>query len=504
MIERYADPRNTENWSLSTKFGRWLDVEMAVIQAREKLGRIPAGTHQRFERELRFTPIDVQRILEIEQKREHDLVAFLEERSLHLSPELKVYLHAGEMTSFDDEEPAFAKALIASCRFVMSDADALFAAIKQKALKHRYTVWYRRTHGQGAELESLGRCYLAWHQDLRAAELTLNNACDNLLYSKLSGMVGTNAGMDPELEKEALAILGFKPWIGATQIMPRVAYSPIADALANIASVIEKISLDIWLSARSGNPLMHEPFKKTQKGSSAGPHKRNPIKSEQNRGLANMARNMAASIKQTLVTPEGRDISQSCVERVMWPDIFDVTLQAIKNLTRMMNGLRIYPDNMIIEILESRGTYAASKAKEVLATLGLPYGLSRDDAYGVVQLASFNAFEVDEWRQGLRSSPPDSLEGMDEAVKAMGLLYGERYAELPTIQSLIRDSALIPSAELEFDEKKVNAWNDALKQVFCSDASREKWNEIFTPSFILKNESYQFDEVFGTVKLPAL
>ena len=502
MIKRYADPRNAENWSLPVKFGRWQEVELAVIEAREKLGRIPSGTHQSIKNILESHLIDIQFILDKEKELEHDLLSFLAERSQHLLDALKQYLHADEMTSYDDEEPAFAEALQTSCDLVMSDIagiGGLFDAIKEKALTYSFTVWYRRTHGQGAELESFGRCCLAWHQDLKAAVSTLDDAMKMLAFSKLSGMIGTNAGMDPELEKEALAILGFKPWIGATQIMPRVCYSPIADALANIASVIEKISLDIWLNARSGHPLLHEPFKKTQKGSSAGPHKRNPIYDEQNRGMGNMARSQATSIKNTIVTPEGRDISQSCVERVMWPDLFDVTLRAIKNLTRSMKDLRVYPDNMIVEILESRGTYAASKAKEVLTVLGLPFGLSRDDAYGIVQLASFKAFEPDEWCRELRANPPRTPEEMDEAVKEM-YSHGYSYADLPTIQQMIPDALLDLSPELEFNHGQVERWNAILRDIFSPDRpeNQRKWDEIFKPSFILKHEHCQFEQVFGT------
>jgi adenylosuccinate lyase len=497
MIKRYADKRNAENWSLLKKFERWQDVELAVIRAREQLGRITAGVYSEIKALFQARPIDVQYIEEQEKVLDHDLASFIAERKEALSnrEDLKIHVHSEGMTSYDDEEPAFAMAISTSCEFVLEDAEKLGNTIKELALRYRYLPKYERTHGQGAEVQSFGRCCLAWFQDLEASVVMLERGMESLKFSKLSGMIGSNSSMDPELEREALGILGFKPWHGATQIMSRVMYTPVSDALASIASVIEKISFDIWLGSRSGRPLWHEPFKRKQKGSSTGPHKKNPIKSEQNRGMGNMARSDAACIKNTIVTPEGRDISQSCVERVKWPDLFDETLRAIKNLKDVLSGLEVYPDNMLLEIIESRGTYAASTAKEVLAKLGLDHGLTQEDAYRIVQVASHNVFAPLPAERWLRENIPGSLNDTD--VLFGRILMSSRPSEYRDIELAISTGSLEVCPELDFDEPTIERWNLILKKIFASEGNPAELEKIFSLSYILKNEAYQFKEVFG-------
>ncbi|MFA6601303.1 MAG: lyase family protein, partial [Candidatus Paceibacterota bacterium] len=270
MISRYADRRVDKIWSLDEKFRLWQETELAVIRARKELGRIPSGTHRQIRDILVSKPIDVNFIEEREKILHHDLNAFLEERARFLPVELQVFWHE-RMTSYDTEEAAFARSLQSSCNMVSEDLGALLRALRKLSIEHRHTPMNARTHGQEAELQSFGKRVLTWFKDLDTARLTFVGSMENLGYSKLSGAIGTNSGIDPKLESTALGILGFKPWSGATQIMPRIIYTPIAQALDNMVAVIDKIAIDLRLGARSGRPLWHEPFGKSQKGSSAMP-----------------------------------------------------------------------------------------------------------------------------------------------------------------------------------------------------------------------------------------
>ena len=500
MIKRYLNKLIDEFWKLETKVFFWQNVELVVIRAREMLGRIPAGTHEKIKNILEAQPIDIEWILAREKEINHDLNAFLEERLRHLAAELQQYFHQG-MTSYDTEEAPFCIALQRSCQEAVGHTGELLEALKTKAIAYRYTPMNARTHGQEAEMQSFGKRCLCWYKDVeivyrRLISLSETDGCD-LDRSKLSGAIGTNSGIDPELERKALEILGFRPWPGATQIMPRVLYTPVADALADLATVIDKVATDIRLGARSGRPLWHEPFKKKQKGSSAMPHKKNTIIGENIEGMARMARKYAGGIKENIKTWEERDIAQSSVERVFWPDLFHVTLRAIDSLTGMIEGLVVYPDQMLAEIVASRGTYASNAAKEFLVKIGLAHGLDRESCYRIVQLACFNAFEPGAAERTLRIAPPPSLDAADRALRMMS----EGSSVYPiSIQEIISRGKLAVNHELDVDSEIISAWNVILQSIFGSqDAEevRELWNAMFSPSHILANEAHLFKEVFG-------
>ena len=181
----------------------------------------------------------------------------------------------------------------------------------------------------------------------------LHEVSTNLDYSKLSGAIGNYGSINPEVEIKALELLELQPYYGATQIMPRELYAPLAQALAQIVSTLNKIAMAIRLGARSGNPIYHEPFKKTQMGSSAMPHKKNTIRTEQIEGMERMAHNYLQMIMENIKTWEERAIEQSCVERVAWPDLFHVTIHSLRSMNFVLSGLQVYPDNMLREIIES-------------------------------------------------------------------------------------------------------------------------------------------------------
>ncbi len=497
MIKRYSDSWITETWSLERKFTNWQKVELAVIQARESLGQIPLGTLLEIQNILERSPVDVAYIDDREKVLLHDLNSFLEERCRFLSPALQAEFHK-RMTSYDTEEAPFAMCLRQSCDVVLDETGALLGEIENQAIKYRYTPMNARTHGQEAEMQSFGKRCLTWYVELRTARDALLALQSNLSFSKLSGAIGTNSGIEPELEEAALKILGFKPFVGATQIMPRILYSPIAGALADLVTVIDKIAGDIRLGARSGRPIYQEPFGKKQKGSSAMPHKKNTIVDEQNEGMARMARHYSAGIKENIKTWEERTIEQSSVERVFWPDLFHVTLRAIKNTTRVISGLVVYPDNMLVEIIESRGCYASNDAKETLLELGAPFGLEREQAYRIVQLACFNAFEPDDNMRELRGSPPDSLDQADHWLDELSQNGGRLFRDIPNVRDIISNAELHVSAELDADEGTVEKWNAILRQIFNPNTAknRTEWRTIFLPSHILANEAHLFEKTF--------
>lgn len=494
MIERYASEEIKQIWSDENKLKLWQQTELAVIEAMVELGQIPEEIYRQISETLLSHPIDINVWKENEVKNKHDLDAFIEERLRFLSPELQQYLHR-KITSYDTEEPAFATMLKASINLVEIYYQQLDAVLVEMAKKYRFTIMNGRTHGQEAELQSFGKRCLTWLRDLRFDFVTLQAAAENLIYSKISGAIGSYGSIDPALEEKALAILGFEPYYGATQIMPREIYAPIAQALCQLMLTLEKIALTIRLGARSGRPIFQEPFGKKQKGSSAMPHKKNTISTEQIEGMSRMAMGFLVMIMSNIVTWEERAIEQSCVERVAWPDLFHAMIHSLKTMTRVLAGLVVFPDNMMREIIESRGCYASSEAKEVLRQLGVQYGLNTEEVYRIIQVAAFKVFEPDAWTETIRKDLPKSLEEADGLLQEFKKAFSE--SNRVSIKDIITYGTLSVSPQLEVSEKEIQRWNDILKQIFSNPENLEKWNQIFQPSHLLRNEAKLYQEIIG-------
>lgn len=322
--------------------------------------------------------------------------------------------------------------------------------------------------------------------------MNVQKTADNLNYSKLSGALGNYRGVSPEVEKEALKILGCKPFYGATQIMPRELYAPIADALCQIVLTLNNIAMAIRLGARSGRPIYQEPFGKKQKGSSAMPHKKNTIATERVEGMARMAKGYCQMIKDNIVTWEERAIEQSSVERVAWPDLFHVAIHAAKTMTRILEGLKVFPDNMLLEIVDSRGCYASGVVKEFLQQHGTSIGFTAEDAYRIVQLAAFNAFEPEVWLKKLRENLCSSFEQADENNK---LFYKNK--EGKTIYEILLIGNLKVSSQLKASVSDVKRWNGLLASLFTNNDIINQWNQIFKPSHLLRGEKKLYEEILG-------
>jgi adenylosuccinate lyase len=491
MHERYLVPQISKLWSDEHTLELWQEVEFKVIRVSEELHLFPKGVFANMIAILRNLPIDIPWWKAKDKELHHDLNAFLAERVRHLPLELQEFFHK-KMTSYDTEEPAFTLKLKDSYTYVVEEIQLLLEILKELAVRYRYTIMYAHTHGQGAELQTFGKRCLTWYRDLVEDLKLLNQASEKLNYSKLSGAIGNYGSISPEVENRALALLGLEPYYGATQIMPRELYAPLAESLAQIVSTLNKIAIAIRLGARSGNPIFHEPFKKTQMGSSAMPHKKNTILTEKIEGMERMAHGYLKMIMDNIKTWEERAIEQSCVERVAWPDLFHVTIHSLRTMNQVLSGLRVYPDNMLKEILESHGCYASSEAKEVLLKYGATYGLSREDCYRIIQLAAFNVFP---------ENNNNSFQLCQSLTEADAQILGKHsiYFSPPAldIKSVIEMGGLKVRDCLDISQEKVNSWNESLNEMFTDQKIIAEWNQIFLPSYLLKNESKLYKEILG-------
>lgn len=490
MIPRYSNGRIAAIFSDERKLAWWQRVEIAALTAKQSLGMIPHGTLQGVRQALDAAPIDLARCAELEEELRHDLNAFVFERQEKLPLALRRFFHDG-LTSYDTEEPAFALMLTEAHGVVREMVIELRKHLVALALKYRHTPMNARTHGQEAELQSFGKRVVTWIVELDLGIKRLDDAKENLRYSKLSGAIGNYGALEPNMEEVALDVLGLVPFVGATQIMPRAIYLPLADALLQIVETIDKIATDIRLMARSGRPLVQEPFGKKQTGSSAMPQKKNTISTEKDEGMAVMALGFHTMIALTVKTWEERAIHQSSVERVAWPDLFHVAAHAIETLAKVAKGLRVYPDNMLLEIDESRGSYAAAAAKDFLKEYGAAHGLSPEDAYRIVQLAAFNIFEPREEAAKVRVEPPTTQWAADALVEHAEEV-GPSLVRRPHLAHVIRDGALAVSDQLAATQEDVDRWNHLLGTLFADEQMRRKWKEIFKPSHHLRNEGHIF------------
>jgi len=491
MYIKYVDDEIARIWFDSHKLSLWQQTEFSVIRAREELKIIGKGIFYEIHEILSRNPIDLEVWKQIELERNHDLEAFVEERIRFLPPDLQEEFHK-HMTSFDTEEPAFAKMLKESIMIVLKYYQQLEATLIKLALRYRYTIMNARTHGQEAELQSFGKRCLTWLQQLRVSIKNLEKASENLKYSKLSGAIGGYGGLNPELEKKTLAILGFEPFYGATQIMPRELYAPIAQALCQVVLTLDKIAIDIRLGARSGRPIYQEPFGKKQRGSSKMPHKRNTISSERIEGMARMADGYLSMIMRNIKTWEERAIEQSSVERVAWPDLLHIVAYSLKLMDKILGGLEVYPDNMLREIIDSRGCYASGEAKELLKEILAEFGIDYNSAYDIVQLAAFKAFEPRSEETIIRKSLPVSFTDADQSLAKFKKIPRE---EPVSIQMIIPEGKLEVSPKLAATQEKVDIWNHVLREAFISKENLDRWFQIFQPSYLLKNEVVLFEKI---------
>ncbi len=316
MISRYTTPQMRKIWAEENKFEKWLEVERAVAKAQANLGIIPKQAY----RELKKAKFDIERINEFEKETQHDVIAFLKSVAESMG-EYSRYLHFG-LTSYDIVDTALALRIRESCDILLSSLKSLLSVIKELALKHKNTVMMGRTHGVYAQPITFGLKCLSWYSEIERDIERMERVKEVMSYGKVSGAVGTYSETPPEVEERALRDLGLKPESVATQIVPRDRHAELLTTLGIIASGFERIATEIRSLQRTEINEVSEPFLKRQRGSSAMPHKRNPIICERICGLARVVRGNVIAALENINLWNERDISNSSVERIIIPDSF--------------------------------------------------------------------------------------------------------------------------------------------------------------------------------------
>lgn len=384
MIERYALPEMARIWTLENKFKKWMAVELHTCDAWAKLGVIPQEAAALIRQRASF---NVERIDELEKKIRHDVVAFTRCVSENLGEESR-YFHYG-LTSSDVVDTALSVMLVETTVIIQKSLQRLAVVLSELARKHKETLMAGRTHGVHAEPVTLGLKFALWFADTRRNLQRLERARDVIRYGKISGAVGTYANIDPFVEEYVCEKLGLKAAPVSTQILQRDRHAEFLCTLAITASCLDKIATEIRGLQKTEVRELEEPFYADQKGSSAMPHKRNPVSSERICGLARVVRGNAQVALENIALWHERDISHSSAERVILPDSTALVHFMIEQLVRILRDLHVYPQNMQRN-LDSTGGLIYSQ--RVLLAL-VDKGLSRENAYDLVQRCAMYVWE---------------------------------------------------------------------------------------------------------------
>ena len=376
MISRYTLPEMGAIWTEENKFQKWLDVEIAVCEVHAEMGVIP---REAFEKIRRTAAFSVDRIREIERTTRHDVIAFTTAIAESVGPESR-YIHYG-LTSSDVVDTANALLLVDSSALILEDLDRLGRVLRRRAHEFKHTPMIGRTHGVHAEPTTFGLVLALYYAENERNKDRMRRARDEIAYGKISGAVGTFAHLDPDVEERVCRKLALKAEPISTQVVQRDRYAEYLSTLAIIASSMEKIALEIRHLQRTEVREAEEPFAAGQKGSSAMPHKRNPVTAEQICGLARVVRSNAQAAFENNALWHERDISHSSVERVILPDSCILADYLITKAEWLIDGLAVYPARMR-QNLESLGGVTASG--ELLLELTRS-GIGREDAYAIVQ-----------------------------------------------------------------------------------------------------------------------
>jgi len=382
MIPRYSRPEMARIWDDEHKFQKWLDVELAVCDALADRGQIPKQAAANIRAKARF---EVERVREIEATVQHDVIAFITNLAEHVGPDAR-YIHLG-LTSNDVVDTAQALLMVEASELLMKGLEGLANAIEKRAHEHKNTVMVGRTHGVHAEPMTFGLKMAVWHSEVRRAIDRLSVARRHVAVGKLSGAVGTFAHLDPDVEAAALGSLGLSPVPIATQIVQRDRHAEYMAALAIAATSIERFAVEVRHLQRTEVGEVEEPFGAGQKGSSAMPHKKNPITSEQMSGQARLLRGYLQVSLENIPLWHERDISHSSAERVILPDATILLDYMIHRFTRIVAGMVVHPETMKKNLEQSGGLIFSGTVLLELAKKGV----SRDEAYGWVQKAAMDA-----------------------------------------------------------------------------------------------------------------
>lgn len=377
MIARYETKEMKEIWSLENQYRSWETVELAVCHAWAKEGVIPPEAMKKIDERSGF---DADEILRIEADVQHDMIAFNTSMAGHIGPEGR-YIHLG-LTSSDVEDTASALRLRQSLEIIIRELDVFMKDVMAQAQKYKYTPSVARSHGVHAEPITFGLKILNWYSELMRDRKRLELALEEISYGKISGAVGTYAHCPPRIEASVCEELGLKPDLVSTQIIQRDRHSVVMFALSSLGGAMDRIATEIRHLQRTEVREALEPFGKKQKGSSAMPHKRNPIQCEKICGMARMLRSYTIVAQENIALWHERDISHSSTERIIWPDSFNLCHYMLKTLDRVVKNLDV-SEKRLKDNLEITGGLVYSQ--RVLLELVEKFGMKREDAYIAVQ-----------------------------------------------------------------------------------------------------------------------
>ncbi len=422
MIPRYSRPKMAAIWEPANRFALWLRIEILACEAWAELGEVPRDALAEIQAKAGF---DLARIDAIEREVKHDVVAFLTAVAERVGPAAR-YLHLG-LTSSDILDTALACQMREAADLLLEDAEALGRILADLAIKHKGTVMIGRTHGIHAEPTTFGLKLAMWLMEVRRARERLERAREVVSYGKLSGAVGTFANVPPRVEEYVCARLGLKPEPISTQIIQRDRHAEFLALLGIVGASLDKFATEIRHLQRTEVREVEEPFSEGQKGSSAMPHKRNPVACEQVSGLSRLLRSHVQAGLENVALWHERDISHSSVERVILPDSTILLDYLLVRFREILEGLRVFPETMRRNLNATHGVIFSQQVLLALAKAGA----SREAAYRMVQRNAMRAWEEGEDFQTLLRQDPEvrAVLGETEIESCFDLGYHLRYMD---------------------------------------------------------------------------
>jgi adenylosuccinate lyase len=384
LIDRYAPPAMRAVWSDLHRFELWLRIEILACEAWAELGRIPSSALPK----IRKASFDAERIAALEARVGHDVIAFLTDVNASIGQPEARYVHLG-MTSQDLNDTAMAVQLVESSRLIATDLGAVREAAAELAVRHRKTLMAGRTHGVVAEPITFGFKVAGWVAELDRVRARLERATDEAAIGRICGAVGTHATVDPHVEEHVCRELGLRPDVVSTQVVARDVHASFMAALASVAGALERIATEIRHLQRSEVGEVFEPFGKEQKGSSAMPHKRNPVNTERVCGLARVVRGHLVTAMENTALWHERDISHSSAERIVFPDACAAVDFMSLEMAKVLQGLEVRPERMLANLQFAGGVAFSGRVLTALVEAGM----SREDAYAVVQRAAMRSLQ---------------------------------------------------------------------------------------------------------------
>ena len=438
MIPRYTNKEMGAIWSEERRYGTWLEVELAATDALAAAGVVPESDARALRERAAF---DIRRIEEIESVTQHDVIAFTTAVAEKVGEPAR-WLHFG-LTSSDVLDTALAIQMREACDLILKDLDALREAVRARAMEHKATPMIGRTHGVHAEPMTFGVKLALWYAELDRSRARLVRARASVAVGKISGAVGMFAHLDPSVEEAVCRRLGLGAAPVSSQVIQRDRHAELLTALAILGASLEKFALEIRGLQKTEIGEVEEPFGKGQKGSSAMPHKRNPIGWEQVVGLARLIRGNAMAALENVALWHERDISHSSVERVILPDSFIALDHMLRRFTRIVSGMVVYPERMLENLRRSRGVVFSGSVLLELARRGV----SRERAYELVQRNAMRSFHEQKDFRTLLGADPDVTAILPAAVidEAFDLAVQLRHADAIFDRVFRPASAGVPS-----------------------------------------------------------